>query len=129
MSEPVVFISHFTLGDGMREGFEQLASEIVPELEAGKPRTVGYLMYLDEDGRRLTIVHSFPDAAAMDAHFEGSAERSAAAAAFLTPAGWEIYGTPSEAALETMRQAAAGAGVPLEVRLGYLGGFLRTPSG
>ena len=64
----------------------------------------------------------------MDLHFEGSDERSAAVYEFVEPDGFEIYGRPSDEALETMRQAADGSGVSLTVRPEHLGGFLRAPS-
>jgi hypothetical protein len=71
-------------------------------------------------------VHCFPDAGSMDLHFEGSDERTAAVYEFVEPDGFEIYGRPSEQALETMQQAAAGSGVSLRVLPEHVGGFLRT---
>jgi hypothetical protein len=65
----------------------------------------------------------------MDLHFEGAEERSKLAYEFLEPRGWEIYGRPSEAALEAMRRAAASAEVTLTVQAEYSGGFLRLSSG
>ena len=124
MSEPIVFISRFAVREGALEGLRRFAEEGEARLREDKPRTVAFLMYLDDEEREMTIVHTFPDADAMDLHFEGSDERSAAAYEFLEPRGFEIYGTPSDAALETMRQAAA-AGLPLTVQTRLLRGFLR----
>ena len=70
-------------------------------------------------------MHVFPDASAMDSHFEGAAERSKAAMEYLTPLGWEIYGAASEAAIRTIREAAESAGVELKTAAQHLGGFLR----
>jgi hypothetical protein len=61
----------------------------------------------------------------MDAHFEGADERAAAAYQFLEPRGWEVYGTPSDRAMETLRQAATSAGASLTVLPEHLDGFLR----
>jgi len=44
------------------------------------------------------------------------------------PAGFEIYGRPSDQALETMQQAAAGSGVSLTVLPEHVGGFQRMQS-
>jgi hypothetical protein len=38
---------------------------------------------------------------------------------------WEVYGTPSPAALQILRQAADSAGVALATHPDYLAGFLR----
>ena len=125
MSGPIVFVSHFAVKEDRLEDLERLSAEIVAELEADKPGTVAYLMYLDEEGSRFTVAHCFPDAGTMDRHFEGSDERTAQAFEVMTPLGWEIYGRPSDGALETMRQGAAATGVPLTVLPDHVGGFLR----
>jgi quinol monooxygenase YgiN len=122
---PVVFISHFAVKEGKLEEFRNLVTEMVPLLEASRPRTVAFLFYADEDASRLTIVHCFADADAMDAHFEGSDQRSAAAYEFIEPRGWEIYGQASEGALAGMRREAEAAGVSLTFLPDHVGGFLR----
>ena len=65
-----------------------------------KPDTVAFLSYIDEDGSQVSIIHVFADAAAMDRHFEGADERTVQAFQYLVPRGWEVYGQPSEAALQ-----------------------------
>jgi len=65
----------------------------------------------------------------MDAHFEGAEERSRAAAEFLEPLGWDLYGTPSPAAVTSLREAADSAGVPLRVHAEFVSGFLRLGGG
>ena len=124
MTEPVVFISHFAVREGALEGLRRFAEEGAAQLHEDKPQTVAFLMYLDDESRDLTIVHTFPDADAMDRHFEGSDERSAAAFEFLEPRGFEIYGRPSDAALATLLPAA-DAGLPLTFQPQLLRGFLR----
>jgi hypothetical protein len=125
MSEPVVFISHFRVKEGKLDELKRLTGAVERSLREDKPRTAAWLVYLDGDGTKVTFVHCFPDADSMDLHFEGSDERSAAVFQFVQPDGFEIYGKPSDQALETMQQAAAGSGVPLVVRSEHLGGFLR----
>jgi len=129
MSEPVVFTSHFRVKEGKLDELKRLAGEVERSLREDKPRTVAWLVYLAEDGTKVTFVHCFPDAHSMDLHFEGSDERTAAVYEFVEPDGFEIYGRPSAQAMETMQQAAAGSGVPLSVRPEHLGGFLRMQTG
>ena len=128
MPEPVVFISHFRVKEGKLDDLKRLAGEVEQSLREDKPRTAAWLIYLDEDGGKVSFVHCFPDAGAMDLHFEGSDERTAAVYEFVEPAGFEIYGTPSDQAMATMQQAAAGSGVALTVLPEHVGGFLRTQS-
>jgi quinol monooxygenase YgiN len=128
VSEPLVFISHFGVNEGTLDDLRRLSEEIIEGLRQEKPRTVLYLAYLDEEGTEVSFLHAFPDADSMDLHLEGANERVKAAYQYLAPRGWEIYGRPSDAALESMQQAAAGTGVPLTVLPDHLGGFLRLRS-
>ena len=125
MSEPVVFISHFGIKEGMLDDLKRLSADVMSRLRSEKPRTVVFLAYLDEQGTEISFLHAFPDAESMDLHFEGVDERVAAAYQYLEPRGWEIYGRPNEGAMERMRQGAAEAGVTLTVLPDHLGGFLR----
>jgi hypothetical protein len=129
MSEPVVFISHFRVKEGKLDELKRLAAEVERNLREDKPRTVAWLVYLDDGGTKVTFVHCFPDSRSMDLHFEGSDERTAAVYEFVEPDGFEIYGSPSDQTLETMQQAAAGSGVSLSVQAEHLGGFLRLQPG
>ena len=128
MSKPVVFISHFGIKEGALDDLKRLSEKVIEQIREDKPRTVLYLAYVDEQGTEASFLHAFPDAEAMDLHFEGVNERVAAAYRYLEPRGWEIYGLPSEGAMETMRQAAAGSGVALTILPEPLVGFLRLQS-
>lgn len=124
---PIVFTSHFRVRGGTFESFATLQRDVAARLEAEKPRTLALLVFTDEERATVTIVHVFGDAESMDLHVEGAAERSRAAYEFLIPAGWEIFGTPSDAVVAMLREAAATASVPLTLRPTFIGGFLRMP--
>jgi hypothetical protein len=129
MSDPIVFLSHFRIKDGQLEFVRRLTSEVAAGLQAEKPRTVLFLTYLDAEGRTISFLHAFADAESMDLHFVGSDERSRTAYEYIEPLGWEVYGKPSSAALETLSQAADSAGVSLASNPDYLAGFLRLAPG
>lgn len=125
MADPIAFISHFRVKEGKAAAVRTMFAAGATPLGASKPRTAAFLGFLDEAGARLSILHVFPDAAAMDLHVEGAAQRSQAAYELLEPAGWEVYGTPSAASLEMIRSEAAKWGVPFTVEPEAVGGFLR----
>jgi hypothetical protein len=129
VSEPILFISHFRIKGGALDGLKAYSGQTTKRLEDEKPRTLLFGSYLDEDQREISFVHAFADAASMDAHFEGSNERARAAYEFIEPLGWEFYGSPSAAALESMQKAAAAADVPLTVHSEFLAGFVRLVAG
>ena len=95
----------------VREGAEALKAE--------KPSTVAFLAYVSDDGTAASFVHLFPDEDAMDLHFEGATQRSAASREFIEGGRFEVYGTPSRPALEALRDGQ------LRVEPTYAGGFTR----
>jgi quinol monooxygenase YgiN len=128
MSEPVVFISHFAAKEAALGDLRRLAGEGVSRIRDEKPGTVLFLSYLDEAAGRISFLHAFPDADALDRHFEGADQRAAAAYELIEPRGWEFYGRPSEQVMETMRATAGRFGVPLVVEPEFIAGFLRLQS-
>ena len=125
MGGPVVFISHFRVRDGMGAELRRRWPDATARIEAEKPRTAAFWSFLDESGSTLSIVHVFADAESMDIHFEGAEARAKAAYEVVEPRGWELYGPASDAAVATMAEAAASAGVPLTRRPEYVSGFSR----
>lgn len=125
MSEPVFFISPFAIKEGALEDLKGHTEEAVQRLREEKPRTVLFLSYLDEEGSRISFLHGFPGADALDEHFAGADERAAAAYEFIEPRGWEFYGQASQQAMAGMRAAAERFGVPVVVEPRFNGGFLR----
>ena len=122
MPDPIVFISHSRVKEGMREPLERFSLEAWPVLEAEKPGTVFQYGYLSRDEREVHFIHVFPDAAAFDAHMMGAGDRSSSAAEFIDTYQFAIYGTPSDEALSALRQAP---NVDLVVHPDNIGGYIR----
>jgi hypothetical protein len=129
VSGPIVFISHSRVKEGKADGFRDFFLASARSLEMDKPGTVVFLAFANEDRTDADIVHVFPDADAMDRHLEGVGERAEEAFQFIETAGYEIYGSPSEGTLETMRGFASSLGVPMTVRPELVGGYVRPGSG
>jgi len=129
MSEPIVFISHFRIKQGALESVQEITRDVTELLQREKPETLLFLSYVDDAGEVISFLHAFADSDAMDIHSEGSDERAKAAYEYVEPAGWEFYGSPSAAALEGVRQAAASASVTLSIQPHYVSGFLRLVPG
>ncbi|TMB52708.1 MAG: hypothetical protein E6J50_01725 [Chloroflexi bacterium] len=129
MPEPIVFISHFRIKEGQLDRFKQLAEQVIEAIRSAKPRTLAHVAYADEAAMTATFIHVFGDAQAMDMHNEGADQRSSDAYEFIIPAGWEIYGRPSAAAVEMMTEEARVAGVALRLEPSVLAGFVRLAPG
>lgn len=125
MTDPIVFISRFSVKEGRLGDYRRLHADIAAQLRREKQRTAVYLNYLDGSAARMTAVHVFADPEAMDIHFEGSEDRSRRAFEVLTPVGWEIYGRPSPMVIDAMRTAATEADVALTLDDEFVAGFIR----
>ena len=128
MSEPIVFISHNKMKEGKLDAFIEFNQDGFLLIREQKPATVALLAYAGEDGGEVSFVHVFPDAEAMDIHFQGADERSKRAYEFMQPISMEVYGSPNDGVLEMMKQIAE-SGVTVSIDTDHLGGFLRLKSG
>jgi hypothetical protein len=126
--EPIVFISHSRVAPGRRDDFGTAYARAIDLIASTKPRTALFAAYLDETEATVSIVHVFPDAAAMNDHFMGSDERTASVAELIQLAGFEVYGPAPTPAIEQLRRVADAGGFGLVVNARSLGGFLRAPS-
>jgi hypothetical protein len=128
MSEPIVFITHNRIKEGKLEALRKYHQEGFQRIQEEKPATIVMLGYAGEDGAEVSYVHIFPDAEAMDLHFQDAAERSKKAYEFIQPLRMEIYGSPNDGVLASMKQIAE-SGVSVRIDTDHLGGFLRIKPG
>jgi hypothetical protein len=63
-------------------------------------------VYFKEDGTEVTVVHVHPDPDSLDFHMEVAGPLFPRFAAFVNLLAIDVYGHPSEALLEQLRQKA-----------------------
>jgi quinol monooxygenase YgiN len=124
MSGPIVYISHFRIKEGRDPEWWASVDQVLPALEAEKPKTVFQNFYTDETGTTVSIVHVFADADAMDSHMEGAVTRARRAYDYLEPIGFEVYGEPTDGYLAAMRELH-NADALLRVEPNHRAGFSR----
>jgi hypothetical protein len=94
-------------------------------VEANEPRTIGYQVHFDADGTHVTVVQIHPDAASAEFHMTAAAAAFAPFAGLLSLQRIDVYGAPSDALLEQLRnKALLLGGAPLTVHP-FHAGFLR----
>lgn len=128
MTDPIVFISRNRVKEGMLDDFTKHYLNSIPSVEANKPGTIVQLAYVNEDATEVDIVRLFPSPEAMDLQLQGADERSKVAYQFIEPTSIEIYGMPSNFAMEMMKKVA-GSGIDVSVKPQFIGGFIRPKSG
>jgi hypothetical protein len=127
MSEPFIFIGTYTLREGKLQDFKQQWLELLEMVEAKEPRLIAFHAYVNEDGTELTGVQVHPDADSMLFHMQVARDHISEAyqSVLEKTERIDVYGKPSDAVLEMIRQLA-GSEVPLNVNAYHLGGFTRS---
>jgi quinol monooxygenase YgiN len=130
MSEPFIFIGTHTIREGKLEDFKKQWRELLDVVEAKEPRLIAFNAYVNEDGTELTVVQVHPDADSMLFHMQVARDHISEAyqSVLEKTKRIDVYGKPSDTALEMIRQLA-GSEVPLSVKANHLGGFTRSSAG
>jgi len=126
MSGPFIFIATNRLKPGAYEAERRRVPGLVELIEASAPRVLAFNEYVNDERTKVTVVQVHPDSASMEFHMGVVRERAANAYAETLDATTQIqvFGTPSDAGVETLR-SQTGAGVPLSVHPEHLAGFTR----
>jgi quinol monooxygenase YgiN len=127
MSEPFIFIGTHAIREGKLEDFKKTWRELVELVEADEPRLIAFNGYANDDETEVTIVQVHPDADSMLFHMQVARDHISEAyqSVLEKTKRIDVYGKPSDTALEMIRQLAASE-VPLSVKANHLGGFTRS---
>jgi hypothetical protein len=123
---PFIFIATNRLKPDRLDRERKRVSGLVEFIEANEPRLISFNEFVNDAGDEVTVVQIHPDAASMEAHMEIVRERAQQAYAETLDATVrvQVFGQPTEAILETLRQQA-GDGVEISINGEHLGGFTR----
>jgi hypothetical protein len=123
---PFIFIATNRLKTGKLEAERARVPGLIEFIESNEPRLLAFNEYANEEGTEVAVVQVHPDAESMAFHMQVVADWAAAAYAETldSTTGIQVFGTPSDAIVDMLRQQA-GAGVPLSVKPLHLGGFVR----
>ena len=128
MVEPLIFITTITIKEGKLEELKHYSEEMGKFVEENEPRLIHFKQYLNDDGTEMTSVQIHPDEDSMAFHMQVAGERMAQAYEYIDAIkSLQIYGEPSEAFVEQMKQAASGPGYPVIVKSKFAG-FNRLPA-
>lgn len=117
MVEQVVRLTvSLTINEGQTEEFNSIAKAMV-EVTKAEPGTLGYEWFAHSDGKQFTLLETYVDAAAIEAHFMGPAvqEWVPKLAAVCSVNGFEIFGDPGP---KVAAMAAGFGAVILKYRMG-----------
>jgi hypothetical protein len=79
-------------------------AELARFVEENEPRLVSYSVYFDESESRMSVAHVHADAASLDYHLDVAGPLFPRFSDLVTLSSIHIYGEPSDAALEQLRE-------------------------
>jgi hypothetical protein len=125
MPGPFIFIATNKVREGKLEGEKQRVPGWIEFIRSNEPRLIAFHEYLSGDGTEVEYVQVHPDTDSFENHLR-VVERSGRTytETLEGTTNIRIYGTPSKAILEVLRQTA-GSGIPVTILPEHLGGFSR----
>jgi hypothetical protein len=122
MAEPFIFINTYTIKPGKEEAYKTAHQQVADLVEAKEPKMLYFALHTSEDGSQATTVQVHADAENFGYHMSLVEEHVRAAHEYLggTNMAIRIFGSPTEAILDQMRQLA-GSGVSVTISPATLG--------
>jgi hypothetical protein len=129
MSEPIVYIDRSEILDGKLEELKEAIGGLVEFVDVHEPQLISYGFFINEGAGRLTVVAVHPDSASLEFHMEIAGPEFRKMTEFIDLKTIEVYGRPSDKALNQLRQKAEvlGEGGSVVVQESQAG-FARFPS-
>jgi hypothetical protein len=128
MSGPILVVDRSEIRTGKLEDVKAAVEDLVAFVEANEADPIAYNIYFDEAGTQMTVVQIHLRAASLERHLTVAGPVSRRFANLLTLERVDIYGNPSEAALEQMRSKAQLLGNAPVVVHELHSGFSRFPA-
>jgi hypothetical protein len=122
----LIYVGTHAITQGKLEVAKEVSHEMGAFLEANHPRMLHFGIYIDDDAHEMTVIQIHPDEDSLVLHLKLAGERIAKAYEFLeATTKIDIYGRPSDALIDRIRQMGMGAPIRFNVATG---GFSRLAS-
>lgn len=125
MSEFLVYVDRSSIHDGAYDDLVAGMRDLARFVEENEPNIPSYHVFFSEDGASMTVVHVHTTPDTLDLHLEIAGTEFKKVKDFITLESIDVFGKPSDNAVEMMRKKAEMLGSG-EVRVHELGaGFHR----
>jgi hypothetical protein len=103
MADPIVYIDRSAIRSDDIDGLRAAVTELVEFVREREPQLLLYGFEIDEANRALSVVAVHPGSASLELHLNVGGPGFAKVGAFIELRSIDVYGVPSEAALEQLR--------------------------
>ncbi|NUU24289.1 MAG: hypothetical protein HOV68_22715 [Streptomycetaceae bacterium] len=128
MAEPIIYIDRSDILDGGIAEVRARMHDLAAFAEEREPQLIAYHFYIDASESTMSVAAVHPDTASMELHLEIGGPKFRGFAPFIRMRSIDLYGAPSPAVVDRLRQKAemlGGALVTvhtLEAGFSHLGG-------
>jgi quinol monooxygenase YgiN len=107
MSDPLIYVDRSEIRPGKLDELRSAITDLAAFVEANEPWLLSYAAFVDPDGGHMTITHVHGDPGSLERHFEVAGPRFAKFVDLVRLLRIDLYGSPSEAAVGSLRAKAA----------------------
>ena len=128
MSDQIVYVDRSEIREGRLEDLKKAMKELAQFVEANEPRLVGYNVYFDEGGTRMTVIHVHRDSESLEFHMNVAGPLFPRFADLVRLRSIDVYGRPSDAVARQLQRKADMLGGATVTVYGHHAGFARLAS-
>ena len=106
MPQPIVYVDTSEVRPGRLEELKAAMDDLKTFVEANEPQLLAYHVYFSDNGTRMTVLHINPDSASLEFHMKVAGPKFHPIGAFINLLTIDVYGRPSNALVDQLRQKA-----------------------
>ena len=106
MDEPVIYIDRSEIRAGKLEEVKTRIKDLTGFIESNEPRLISYAVYVDEDGRHMTVTHVHVDVASLEFHMQVAGPLFGDFAELVQLLTIDVYGAVGPELMSQLRQKA-----------------------
>ncbi|MFD5326063.1 hypothetical protein [Streptomyces sp. NPDC127092] len=106
MADPLYYVDRSDVREGRLADVRAAMRDLADFVRDHEPRLIAYHFYLDEPASTMTLVAVHPDSASLELHMDIGGEKFRGFAELIRMRSIDVYGRPSEAAVERLRVKA-----------------------
>jgi hypothetical protein len=106
MAEAIVYIDRSEIRPESVEAVRRGVTSLVAFIRAREPQLISYAFYIDEAASSMSVVAVHPDSASLELHLSIGGAEFRKLAGFIDLRLIEVFGSPSDAVLDQLREKA-----------------------
>lgn len=106
----IVYVDRSAVREGRIDDLKEAMSDLVDFVDANEPDILSYNVYFDDDGTRMTVVHTHADSASLAYHMDVAGPKFPPIGKFIDLESINVYGRPSEDIVHQLEEKASTLG-------------------